>query len=52
MPIIVLQERKNIREKYPHKIYDDDEKVAQQLLIDAKERPSSYSYRPSSNSYS
>ena len=27
-----------IREKYPHKIYDEGEKPAQQLLTEAKEK--------------
>ena len=27
-----------IREKYPHKIYDEDEKAAQHLLTKAKEK--------------
>ncbi|XP_065916099.1 dual specificity protein phosphatase 22-B-like isoform X2 [Dysidea avara] len=39
-------ERIKIKEKYPHKtLYDEDEKAAQQLLIDAVENPSTLSYK-------
>ncbi|XP_065913708.1 dual specificity protein phosphatase 22-like [Dysidea avara] len=35
-------QRIKIKEKYPHKtLYDEDEKAAQQLLIDSVEKPSS-----------
>ena len=42
---LFLQKRVDIREKYPHKtLYDEDEKLAQQLLIDSVEKPSAKSY--------
>ena len=35
----------DIKEKYPHKtLYDEDEKAAQQLLIDAVKNPSKVAY--------